>query len=248
MNKLSVVIITKNESKNIKDCLESVKWADEIVVVDSGSTDNTVDLAKQYTNKVIYNEWKGFADQKYFAVLQATNEWILSLDADERITDKLKQEIINLDENIADGFEIKRDNFFFGKKIRGSGWGNDFQMRLFRKSKVSVNNRLVHEKFLVDGKVAKLKNSILHYSYTNFEDTFDKINLYSTLEAIEKKNKKKVNALTIILTPIITFIQPFIFKKGFIDGIHGILISLLNAYTKTQVMMKIWELKRKEQL
>lgn len=246
MKKISVIIITKNESKNIKDCLESVKWADEIIVVDSGSTDNTVEIAKRYTDIVIFNEWKGYAAQKLFALQQATNEWILSLDADERVTEELKNEILNTDENVADGYKIKRDNYFFGKLIRGCGWGSDYQLRLFRKSKTNLTNRLVHEGFVVDGIVKNLHCSMIHYSYTNFKDVFDKINHYSTLEALEKQHRKNVNIFTLLLTPVITFIQPFIFKKGFVDGIYGVLVSLLNAYTKLQVQMKIWELKKNQ--
>jgi glycosyltransferase involved in cell wall biosynthesis len=244
MNKISVIIITKNESQNIKYCLESVIWADEIIVVDSGSNDNTVDIAKKYTYKVIYNEWKGYANQKLFALQQANNEWVLSLDADERVTESLKNEILKLDENNADGYFIKRDNYFLGRLIRGCGWGNDYQLRLFRKSRTSLTNRLVHEGFVVDGVKKKLQNPIKHYSYRNFKEAFDKINYYSTLEAIEKQNKKNVNTFTLLLTPVIAFLQPFILRKGYIDGIYGAMVSLLNAYTKLQVQMKIWELKK----
>lgn len=245
MNKLSVIIITKNESQNIKDCLESVKWADEIIVVDSGSGDDTVEIARKYTDKVIYNEWKGYADQKNFALQLAKNEWVLSLDADERVTESLRNEILNTDLEKFDGYRIKRDNYFLGKMIRGSGWGNDYQLRLFRKSKTTLTKRLVHEGFYVEGRISKLKSTMLHYSYRNFKDAFDKINYYSTLEAIEKQNRKKVNTLSIFITPVIAFLQHFIIRRGYIDGIYGVFVSILNAYTKLQVQLKIWELKNK---
>lgn len=245
MNKLSVIIITKNESQNIKDCLESVKWADEIIVIDSGSTDDTVEIAKQYTEKVIYNEWKGYAIQKNYALQLAKNEWVLSLDADERVTESLRNEISNTDLEKFDGYRIKRDNFFLGKIIRGCGWGNDYQLRLFRKSKTTLTKRLVHEGFYVEGRISKLKSTMLHYSYRNFKDAFDKINYYSTLEAVEKQNRKKVNALSIFITPVIAFLQHFIIRRGYIDGIYGMFVSILNAYTKLQVQLKIWELKNK---
>jgi glycosyltransferase involved in cell wall biosynthesis len=246
MNTISVIIITKNESQNIRECLESVKWADEIIVVDSGSNDNTVPIAKEFTEKVFFNEWKGFADQKSFAMLQAKNDWVLSIDADERVTEKLRDEILNSELNDFDGYRIKRENYFLGKQIRGCGWGNDYQLRLFRKSKTKLTNRLVHEGFEVDGKIGQLKNSMLHFSYRNFSDAFIKINHYSTLEAIEKQNRKKVNALTIVLTPIIAFLQHFFFRKGFIDGIYGLFVSVLHAMTKLQVQLKIWELKNQK--
>lgn len=246
MNKISVIIITKNEARNIGDCLESVKWADEIIVVDSGSEDETISIAKRFTDKVLINEWKGFAQQKSFAMAQATNEWILSIDADERVTDKLKDEILNSQLNEFDGYKIKRENYFLGKLIRGCGWGNDYQLRLFRKSKTKLTDRLVHEGFEVEGKMGQLKNSMLHFSYRNFSDAITKINHYSTLEAIEKQNRKKVNAFTIVVTPVIAFLQHFFLRKGFIDGIYGLFVSIMHAITKLQVQLKIWELKNRK--
>lgn len=246
MNKISVVIITKNEAQNISDCLESVKWADEIIVVDSGSEDETISIAKRFTDKVLINEWKGFADQKSFAMNQASNEWILSIDADERVTEKLKDEILNSDLNQFDGYRIKRENYFLGKLIRGCGWGNDYQLRLFRKSKTKLTNRLVHEGFEVEGKIGQLKNSMQHFSYRNFSDAITKINHYSTLEAIEKQNRKKVTAFTIVVTPVVAFLQHFFLRKGFIDGIYGLFVSIMHAITKLQVQLKIWELKNRK--
>lgn len=246
MDKVSVIIITKNEEENIEECLESVKWADEVIVVDSGSTDNTVELAKKFTDKVIFNEWKGYANQKRFALQLAKNEWVLSLDADERVTEKLKNEILDINDNYADGLRIKRDNYFLGKLIRGCGWGNDYQLRLFKKSKTTLTKRLVHEGFVVEGRIDKLDNALKHYSYRNFKDAFDKINYYSTLEAIEKQHRKKVNVFTILSTPLIAFLQHFIFRKGYIDGFYGVLVSLLHSYTKLQVQLKIWELNNSE--
>lgn len=244
MNKISVIVITKNEAENIFACLNSVKWADEIIVVDSGSTDETLTIAKQFTDKIFYNEWKGFAPQKTFALNQASNDWVLSLDADEVVTENLRDEILNSDLDKADGYRIKRNNFFLGKLIRGCGWGNDYQLRLFKKSKTKLTNRLVHEGFEVEGKISQLNNTMLHYSYRNFRDAFQKINHYSTLEAIEKQNRKKVNGITIILTPVIAFLQHFFFRKGFVDGIYGLFVSIMHAITKLQVQLKIWELKK----
>lgn len=242
MNKISVIIITKNESQNITECLQSVQWADEIIVVDSGSNDDTVSIAKRFTDKVYFHEWNGFAEQKSFALGKAENEWVLSIDADERVTEKLKSEILEMELSGFDGYRIKRDNFFLGKLIRGCGWGNDYQLRLFRKSKTKLTNRLVHEGFEVEGKIGKLKNSMLHYSYRNFADAISKINHYSTLEAIEKQNRKKVNSFTILLTPVFAFLQHFFLRKGFIDGIYGLFVSIMHAITKLQVQLKIWEL------
>lgn len=248
--KLSVIIITKNEEKNIKECLESVKWADEIILVDAFSTDRTIDIAKSYTDKIFQREWIGFAAQKNFALSLAANEWILSLDADERVSQDLKLKIQNLlvDEKylkVYDGFLIKRDNYFLGKLIRSCGWNRDFQLRLFKKSKTKLTNRLVHEGFEVYGKIGKIAEPIIHLSYKSFNDAIAKINHYSSLEAIEKSTKKKANIFTIIFYPILYFLQHFIFRYGFIDGIYGFFVSLLHAWTKMLVQIKIWELQHK---
>lgn len=243
-NKISAVIITGNEENNIKDCLKSVQWADEIIVVDSESTDSTVKIAKEFTDKVVVKKWQGYAAQKSYAISLAKNEWILSLDADERVSKALSEEILHydLERSNFNAFKMKRENYFIGKKINYCGWGNDYQLRLFCKSKTKLNERLVHEGFIVDGEVSKLNNSIIHYSYTNLKDGISKINEYSTLEAVEKSARKKVNSLTIIFYPCIAFLQHYFIRKGIKDGKHGLMISLMHAITKLQVQMKIWEI------
>ncbi len=249
-NKISVIIITKNEEKNIKECLESIKWVDEIIIVDAFSEDSTIDIAKQYTEKIFQRDWTGFADQKSYALSLASNEWVLSLDADERVTYSLKQKLQDLFSNPEqvegfDGFLIKRDNYFLGKRIRSCGWDKDYQLRLFKKSKTKLTDRLVHEGFEVDGKTGKISEPIIHLSYKSFNDAIVKINHYSSLEALEKSSKKKANIFTIIFYPFIYFIQHFIFRYGFIDGIYGFYVSLLHAWTKMMVQIKIWELQHK---
>ncbi|MFN4111003.1 MAG: glycosyltransferase family 2 protein [Ignavibacteria bacterium] len=248
--KISVIIITKNEEKNIKECLESVKWVDEIIIVDALSEDSTTDIARQYTKKIFQREWSGFVDQKNYALSLASNEWVLSLDADERVTHSLKQKLQDLFSKPdqvkgIDGFLIKRDNYFLGKKIRSCGWDRDYQLRLFKKSKTKLTDRLVHEGFEVGGKVGKISEPIVHLSYKSFNDAIVKINHYSSLEALEKSSKKKANIFTIIFYPFIYFIQHFIFRYGFIDGIYGFYVSLLHAWTKMMVQIKIWELQHK---
>ncbi len=243
MNKISVTIITKNEELNIEDCLKSISWADEIIVVDSGSTDKTVEISKKYTNKVFFKEWIGFADQKSYALSLANNKWVLSLDADERITEELKEEILNKDLEEFDGYYIWRKNYFLNKEVKQCGWGNDFQLRLFVKSQTKLTDRLVHEGFVVDGKISKLKNQMIHLTHTDLKKTFAKINDYSTLEAAEKVHRKKVNGFTIILNPLAAFLQHYFIRKGFLDGVHGLMVSINHAMTKLQVYMKMWELK-----
>lgn len=244
-NKISVIIITKNEEQNIIDCLNSVKWADEIIIVDAESTDATAELSKNFTDRIFFRKWNGYSEQKNYALTLARNDWVLSLDADERVTDELKNEILFSDLSIADGYKIPRANYFLGKLIRGCGWSHDYQIRLFKKSKTKVTDRRVHEGFIVDGKISELKSSMLHYSYRNFHDAMGKINNYSTLEAQEKYRRKKVNGFTILLNPFIAFVQFFIFRKGFIDGTYGLLVSIMHAMTKMMMYIKMWELQKK---
>jgi glycosyltransferase involved in cell wall biosynthesis len=243
-NKISVVIITGNEENNIKDCLKSAKWADEIIVVDSESTDSTVQIAKEFTDKVVVHKWEGYASQKAFAISLSKNEWVLSLDADERVTESLAKEILETELTPYNGYYIKRDNFFLGKLIRGCGWGNDLQLRLFKKSETKLSDRMVHEKFIVNGSTSKLKNSFSHYSYTNLKDAFVKINNYSTLEANEKVGKKTVNLFTLLFSPPFYFLHHLIIRKGFLDGIYGVIISYMHMLTKLQVQLKIMEIKK----
>lgn len=249
--KLSVIIITKNEEKNIVSCLESVKWIDEIIIVDAFSNDRTVELAKKYTDRIYQKEWSGFANQKKYALSITTNEWVLSIDADERVSEDLKKKIISIlssQQSIEkfSGYKIKRDNYFLGKKINSCGWNKDYQIRLFKKSVTDLTNRLVHEGFEVKGEIGIINEPIIHHSYKSFKEAFEKINHYSTLEALEKSSKHRANIFTIIFFPVLYFIQHFIFRYGFIDGIYGFFVSLLHAWTKMLVQLKIWELQNKK--
>ena len=142
------------------------------------------------------------------------------------------------------GYLIKRDNYFLGKLIKGCGWGNDWQLRLFKKSKTKLSERLVHEKFLVEGNISRLNNSFTHHSYNSIKDALSKINNYSTLEAIEKADKKTVNFLTLLFSPSFYFLHHFIVRKGFLDGLYGAIISYLHMMTKLQVQLKILEIKK----
>lgn len=244
MKNISVIIITKNEEHNIRECLESVLWANEIIVVDSGSTDSTLDIAKEYGVKIIKKEWGGFAQQKSAALNAATNKWVLSIDADERVTFGLRDEIINLNENEFSGYYIKRENYFYKKKITTCGWDKDKQIRLFVKKKTSVTNKMVHEGFIVDGKVGILNNYILHYTFRNISSTIEKINHYSTLSAIEYKDKNiEVTIVKIISHTISAFLRYFFSLKGYKDGMHGFLISIFNSLTTLLHYSKLWEIK-----
>ena len=249
MQKLSVSIITLNEEKNIERCLQSVTWADEVVVVDSGSKDRTVELSKKYTDRVIHNDWKGFADQKDFAMRSCSNEWVLSLDADEEISSELRAEIENLLKNPKefDGYYMPRKTYFNGKWIKSCGWYPGYQLRFFKKSLTKLTDRKVHEGFEVNGKVGYLKGDILHYTHIDLKSTIAKINNYSTLEAEEKYLTKRSTPLNFILNPIAAFFQHYIIRRGFTDGVEGLLISILHALTNLMTYMKIWEKRNSRQ-
>lgn len=244
--KISVIIITKNEEINIEDCLRSVQWADEIIIVDSGSNDKTIEIARIYTNKIFLREWEGYSKQKQYALSLAENEWVLSLDADERISPELQDEIKKGLDTKFNGFKISRKNYFLGKHITGCGWDNDFQLRLFKKSKTEITNSLVHEAFVVAGRIGQLKNRIIHYTYRTLKDAILKMNNYSTLEAKQKYKHKKVTPVDFIIHPASAFFQYFIIRKGYKDGKYGLMVSLLHAMTNMQIYMKIWELNNRE--
>jgi len=247
MNKISVIIITKNEEKNIKACLESISWADEITIVDAESEDRTVELTKQFNGRVFIKKWEGFVLQKRFALNQANNEWVLSLDADERISAELKNEILKKDPGEFNGFLIRRKNFLFGKEITTCGWDKDYQLRLFRKSKANLNEKLVHEGFVVDGKTNSLENVIIHNTFSSLDNYMKKVNEYTTLSAEETyQTKSKVTALTILTHTFSAFFRYFISLKGFKDGMHGLIISFINSLSTMLTYTKIWELQRKE--
>ncbi|MBK8554207.1 MAG: glycosyltransferase family 2 protein [Ignavibacteria bacterium] len=248
MNKVSALIICKNEENNIDECLKSVQWCDEIILVDSHSTDNTLTIAKKHTERIFQKEWKGFAEQRKYALSLVNTEWIFSLDADERCTKQLEAEIKNLllRDNISEnGFEIPRKSFFLNKWIKHGGWYPNYQLRLFRTKAASLSDRLVHESYLITGEKGKLEYSILHYTVTSVKEYINKINSYSDLSALEKVNKKKIGLLDILILPRLAFFQQFILKGNFLDGIAGLMVSKFHMITKLFNAMKIWELQNK---
>jgi len=243
---VSVVIVTKDEEKNIEDALKSVADADEIIVVDSFSTDRTIELCRAYTDKIFQHEWQGFARQKQLAVDYAKGPWVLLLDADERVTSELKKEISGKISLPAShdfyGFYLPRKNFFLGKWIRHSGWWPDYTLRLFRKDKASLEDREVHEKVVIDGPAAYLKNPLEHYTYRTVTDFLRKMEIYSTLAAKEiRKTSGGTGILSIAIRPAFTFVKMFFFRLGFLDGAYGLLLALLYGYYTFLKYAKAWQ-------
>lgn len=247
MAKISAVIICMNEEKNLDECIRSIKWCDEIILIDSFSTDKSLSIANKYTDKIYQNEWKGFAEQRKFSLTKANYEWIFSLDADERCSEDLSEEIQTiLSQNVIkpNGFLIPRKSFFLGRWVKHSGWYPDYQLRLFRKDFVSIEDRLVHESYEVKGEIGKTKNNILHYTVKSISDFIIKINNYSTLSAIEN-SQKKINCVYILFKPFIEFIKKFVFQGGFLDGVYGVMVAFFHTITKILTYVKIWEIQNK---
>jgi glycosyltransferase involved in cell wall biosynthesis len=249
---LSVAIITYNEETNIRRTLESVKWAGEIVVVDSGSTDKTVAICREYTDKVIHQDWLGYARQKNLAIDQTSGDWILSLDADEPIEPALADEIrdIVLRPASFDGYRIPRKTFFLGKLVRYGGWYPDYNLRLFRKGKGRFEERLVHEALKVQGTVGSTRNSLLHYAYSDLASYMSSINKYSTLAVTMMAENGiddfKAGWINILFRPTLTFVLKYFFRLGFLDGKHGLVLNLFHSYYVFAKYAKAWEYKKKK--
>lgn len=246
MSKLSVCIVTYNEEKNIAKCLNSVKWADEIIVVDSFSTDNTVSIAKQFTNKIVSKKWEGCGLQKQRATNLATNEWILILDADEVVSLDLQREIQNILKNstnttangtanstadgTADGYKIPFKSYYCNKQIRFGDWIGENHLRLFRKKCATVVPRLIHFRIEFSGKIDKLQGYIHHYSFPNLEKVLHKMNQYSTDGAIHLHDKqKKAGLIKAIFRGAFAFFRGYVLKLGFLDGRAGFMLAFSNA-------------------
>jgi len=233
MTKLSVIIITKNEADNIRACLESVSWADEIIVVDSGSSDDTVDICKASGAQVhITSDWPGFGIQKNRALSHATCEWVLSLDADERVTSDLRSEIETAlnDPHGHDAFRIPRLSSFCGRYMRHSGWYPDYVTRLFHRGAARFSDDLVHESVIVNGSVGTLRQPLLHETFRDLEELLTKINQYSTAGArmLSEKNRT-ISLKKAVGHAVWAFFRTYIIRAGFLDGREGFMLAVSTA-------------------
>src|SRR5690349_18911902 len=228
---LSVIIITKNVAHNIENCLKSVAFADEIVVFDSGRTDDTVDICRLYTNKVFITDWPGYDEQKQRALEAATGEWVLSIDADERVTPQLKTEILSqIPCSIYDAFDITFSSEYCQKVIRFGDWWHDSQAVLFRRKNARFISRLAHERIEIQGSIGKLRGKIHHLAYPNLSLVLKKMNDYSSLGAEQKHLQGSKSFLfKAIFRGFWTFVRGYIFRLGFLDGTEGFLLAFSNA-------------------
>ncbi len=239
---VSVVIVTKDEERNIEDALRSAAGAQEIVVVDSFSTDRTVEICRGYTDRVLQHAWLGYARQKQLAVDHARGPWVLILDADERITPELRDEIagaiLNTD---CDGFSLPRRNYFLGRWIKHSGWWPDSTLRLFRKDRGGLEDREVHEKVVVRGRVGQLHAPLEHHTYRSIADYVHKAELYSSLAAKEIRKRGRPGIFSLIAKPFFTFVKMYVLRRGFLDGMHGLVLAVLYGYYTFLKYARAWE-------
>ena len=244
---LSVIVITKNEAANIAKCLESVKWADEIIVLDSGSSDKTVEICKTFTPHVFDTDWQGFGIQKQRALEKATGDWVLSIDADEMISSELRTEIENaISQNQFDAFLLPRLSSYCGKFIKHGGWYPDYILRLFRRESGRFTDDVIHEYVIVEGKIGKLNTPILHESYSDLSEVLEKVNSYSTLQAQKLFERgAKSSLLKAIFRAWWKFIQTYFIKAAFLDGQHGLMLAISSAEGVYYKYLKLLELQNK---
>jgi glycosyltransferase involved in cell wall biosynthesis len=242
---LTATVITFNESANLRAALESVSWADEIIVVDSESTDDTVAIARGFTDKVIVRPWPGYIAQKNFAAEQAAHDWILSLDADERISPPLAEEIraIVRAPSGAAGYRMPRVTFHLGRWIRSTDWYPDYQLRLYDRRRARWAGRYVHESVQADGPVVDLKGEILHYAYRDLAHHFQTMDRYTTLAARQMfEDGRRAGLLDLAVHPPAAFLRNYLLRGGFRDGIPGLIVSAMNARYVGLKFAKLWEL------
>jgi len=248
MPPLSIIIPTYNEAENLRILLPLLHWADEILIVDSFSTDATIDVAKSFGAKVLQRQYDGPAYQKNWAIPQAKNEWILLFDADERPTPELLQEIAAVlgVPNVAFvAYWIHRKNFFMGKEIRFSGWQNDAVIRLFKRDFCRYTETQVHEEIVADGKVDRLKNSMLHYTYRSMSHFLAKIERYAAWSAQDYATKTgKITWFHLYIKPAFRFFKHYLLKQGFRDGKEGLIISKVMAWSVFLRYVMLMEVRR----
>lgn len=247
MEPVSATIITCNEAHAVADALRSVSWADEIIIVDSGSADATLRICRDYTDKIFHRDWTGFADQKNHAVDRASNDWILSIDADERVGPGLRGEI----EDAARagfrlrGYRIPRRAFFMGRWIRHGDWYPDCQMRLFDRRHGRWRGGRVHESVAVEGPTGSMRGEILHYCYRDFSEYLRKLECYSTLAALDCRDRgRRATPWALVSGPLGVFARAYLLRRGFLDGVPGFAVAAMGAVSTFSKYAKLRELEQ----
>ena len=244
---ISAVVIARDEERNLPACLESLRWADEIVVVDSGSADGTREVARRYTGKVFDLPWKGFGPQKQAAVERATHDVVLNVDCDERVTPELAEEIGRLlsGPEMAAAYTVPRRTFLGEKEIRHCGWYPDRTTRLFDRRKARFSADLVHERVEVSGETRSLANPLLHYSFRGIGDILPKLNRYADLSARQMYERgRRCGILDLTLRPAFAFLKTYLLRLGFLDGAEGLVVSATTSWLVFAKYAKLRELAR----
>ncbi len=248
MSKLSVYVIAYNDEPNIQACLESVCWADELIVVDSHSTDATEKISREFTDKVYQHEFKGFGRLRNKAVAHASYDWVFSLDTDERATPELRDEIRRMLDRgpEADAYFVPRRNYFLGRRIRHCGWYPDYrQPQLFRKDRMRYRDDLVHEGFDLDGRTGYLKEHVLQYPFRDLDHFLEKMDRYTGLMASRMVQEgRRFRSHQLVTHPLFTFVRMYLIRAGFLDGVPGLILSGLYAYYTLIKYARFWELSR----
>ncbi len=249
MPKISAVILTKNEEKNLQRCLESIRWVDEILILDSESNDGTIEIARKFGAKLHQFPWEGFGKQKQKGVELASGEWIFSIDADEAVTPDLKAEIQSklADGHSPAGYYLKRKAYFLDRFVRHGGWYPDWVLRLFKKGKGRFTPAPVHETVVLDGMSGRLDADLLHYTDPDFSHYLAKLNRYTDLSAQELLAKgKKGSFWRILANPAAKFFSQYFLKAGFLDGKAGFILAGASAFHVFSKYVKLWELSRQD--
>jgi (heptosyl)LPS beta-1,4-glucosyltransferase len=246
---LACVVITKNEEANIQDCLRSAQWANELIVIDAESNDNTPELARACGAKVFVRSWPGFGAQKNFGMTQTSADWILILDADERVTEELREEMRTCIERWSPGapmaYRIPRRNYFYGAWVQGGGVYPDYQVRLFRRGMAHYNNVAVHENLIVEGEIGTLAGHLDHYTERRIQDHFKKFGLYTTLAAQEKAKKvQAVHWTDLLLRPLVIWVKTYGVKQGYRDGVRGLIVCVFASMYTFVKYAKLWDATR----
>lgn len=248
--KISATIIVRNEEENLAEVCSTLGWADEIVIVDSDSTDRTVEIARGFTDKVYNREWNGYKDKHEFADSKASGDWIFWIDADERVTPELEASIEALrskpDAEMAEGYRIARKTEYLGEWIRHSGWYPDYQMRLYRKDKSYWDGVAPHQTARVNGRVERLEGELLHYTKRDLADHHRVTEQYASLAAQHMAEQSRtIGAAGLFVKAVSSFIRTYILKQGFRDGVRGMIIAGFTAYGVFLKYAKLWEINNK---
>ncbi len=253
--KISAFLVCCNEERNIRRALDSIKWCDEIVVIDSGSTDETLSICREYTDKIITRQWPGYVEQKRFGLSQCSNEWVFNIDADEEVSSDLRDDVLQVLSNRNEwaqhikGYEIPRVVFYLGRWWRKGGWYPEYRLRLVRKDDCEWAGTDPHERATVNGQVARLKGELLHYTYHDMADHVRSLNSHSSVAAMSMFEKgKRTSLLKIAFGPPARFIKFFLVRRGFLEGIAGLIVAHFEAYYVFLKYAKLWELQRKSNL